>query len=115
MKYFIKFGQNIPVEARVKQTATGDTVAYSIDGVGYLLKIEKEKIVHKTLGDGLDIEFSEGKRTVGRIKCGSSFAPYDVYCRRLKIEEDERGKTVTVEFNDGDGQKAVNIFLFTKN
>lgn len=115
MEYFIKFGQNAPVAAKVKQTSAGVSVAYSLNGVGFLLKIESGKLVHKTLGDGLDVEFSEGKRTVGRIKCGTSSAPYDVYCRRLRIEEAEANKSVTVEFDDGDGQKTVNIFLFAKN
>lgn len=114
MEYFIKFGQNAPVGAKIKQVGACLTVGYELNGCGYLLKIEEDKITHKTLGDGLDIEFVAGKRTVGRIKCGSSFAPYDVYCHKLNVVTEGQNKSVSVAFDDGDGVKSVQILLFAK-
>lgn len=114
MEYFIKFGQSAPVAAKLKRVGTTLTVGYELNGSGYLLKIEEGKITHKTLGDGLDIEFVGGKRTVGRLKCGSSFAPYDVFCHKLSVVEDGQNKSVSLIFDDGDGIKEVHILLFAK-
>ncbi|MGN1060134.1 MAG: hypothetical protein ACI4QN_00225 [Candidatus Coproplasma sp.] len=111
MEYLIKFGQNAPVSAKVRRTGGVLTVLYSLEDTDFLLKIEQDKIVHKTLGDGLEIEFIQGKRTVGRIKCGDAAAPYEVFCSRLKIEDFGSGKNVAVVFDDGDGQKSVEISL----
>lgn len=115
MEYSIKFGLNAPVPAKVKRAGEVLTILYRLDDTDYLLKIESDKIVHKTLGDGLEIEFVQGKKCVGRLKLGSDFAPYEVYCSYLKIEDFGSDKKVTVVFDDGDGQKRVDISLIAKD
>ena len=111
MEYSIKFGLNAPVPAKVKSVGEVLTILYRLDDTDYLLKIESDKIMHKTLGDGLEIEFIQGKRCVGRLKCGANFAPYEVYCSSVKIEDLGSGKNITVVFDDGDGQNTVDISL----
>ncbi|MGN0805745.1 MAG: hypothetical protein ACI4MC_01795 [Candidatus Coproplasma sp.] len=115
MEYFIKFGQNAPVNAKVRRTGEVVTVLYNLNGTDFLLKIGQGKVVHKTLGDGLEVEFIQGKRTVGRLKCGNMSAPYEVYCSFLKTEDFGSGKNVTVAFDDGDGIKTVEISLIAKD
>ncbi len=114
MEYLIKFGQNAPVKAKVKRTGENITALYCLDGTDFLLKIEKDKIVHKALGDGLEVEFVQGKRTVGRIKFSNTSAPYEVYCSYLNIQDFGLGKDITVVFDDGDGRKSVDISLIAK-
>ncbi|MGN0823541.1 MAG: hypothetical protein ACI4MB_00575 [Candidatus Coproplasma sp.] len=114
MEYFIKFGQNAPVKAKVKLTGETITVLYALDGADFLLKIEKDKVVHKALGDGLEVEFVQGKRTVGRIKLSNASAPYEVYCSYLNIQDFGLGKDIIVVFDDGDGRKSVDISLIAK-
>lgn len=115
MEYSIKYGFNAPVPAKVKSVGGALTVLYRLNDVDFLLKVDKDKIVHKTLGDGLEIEFVQGKKCVGRLKCGANSAPYEVYCSYLKIKDLGESKDVTVIFNDGDGQKRVDISLIAKN
>ncbi|MGN1104115.1 MAG: hypothetical protein ACI4QI_04490 [Candidatus Coproplasma sp.] len=115
MEYLIKFADSTPVPAKVKSVGGVLTVLYSLNDTDFLLKIDRDKIVHKTLGDGLEIEFVQGKKCVGRLKCGSNSAPYEVYCSMLKIQDLGVDKLITVLFNDGDGQKRVNISLIAKN
>lgn len=115
MEYSIKFGLNTPVPAKVKSVGDALTVLYKLCDTDYLLKIDSGKIVHKTLGDGLEIEFIQGKKCIGRLKCGANSAPYEVYCSYLKIEDFGSDKKVTVVFDDGDGQKRVDISLIAKN
>lgn len=111
MGCFIKFGQNEPVVAKVKRIGEAVTALYRLNDTDFLLKIDGEKIVHKTLGDGLEIEFIQGKRCIGRLKCGANFAPYEVYCSSVKIEDLGSGKNITVVFDDDDGQNTVDISL----
>ncbi|MGN0808183.1 MAG: hypothetical protein ACI4MN_07050 [Candidatus Coproplasma sp.] len=115
MEYLIKFGEFAPVNAKVKRIGEETTVLYRLNDSDFLLKIDGQKILHKTLGDGLEIEFIQGKRSVGRLKCGTNFAPYEVYCSSVKIENLSTGKNVTVVFDDGDGEKVVKISLIAKN
>lgn len=115
MEYYIKFGEFAPVNAKVKRIGEETTILYRLNDTEFLLKIYGKKIVHKTLGDGLEIEFIQGKRCVGRLKCGSNFAPYEVYCSLLKIENVSTGINLTVVFDDGDGEKIVKISLIAKN
>lgn len=114
MEYFIKFGQNAPVKAKVKRTGETITALYRLEDTDFLLKIDGDKIVHKALGDGLEVEFVQGKRNVGKIKCGNVSAPYEVYCCYLKIRDFGLGKNISVTFDDGDGEKSVDISLIAK-
>ncbi|MGN0813205.1 MAG: hypothetical protein ACI4MQ_06845 [Candidatus Coproplasma sp.] len=115
MDYTIKFGNNPPVAAKVKRVGEALTVLYRLNDTDFLLKTDGEKILHKTLGDGLEIEFIQGKRTVGRLKCGGVSAPYEVYCSSLTIEDFGAGRKITVVFDDGDGRKRVDISLVASN
>lgn len=115
MQYSIKFGFNPPVDAKVKRIGEELTVLYRLNDTDFLLKIDGEKITHKTLGDGLEIQFIQGKKCIGRLKCGESFAPYEVFCTCVKVADLGLDKNITVVFDDGDGQKIVKISLITKN
>lgn len=115
MNYFIKFGDNPAVAAKVKKVGEVLTALYSLNDTDFLLKIDGQKITHKTLGDGLEIEFVQGKRCVGRLKCGGNFAPYEVFCSTVKVQDLGSDKNVTVVFDDGDGQKRVYISLIASD
>ncbi len=109
MKYIITFGQNAPVEARGEYADGTLTLCYASDGADYILGISPEKLVHKTAGDGLSLEFIGGRRTVGTLRCGSSSAPYPIYCNRLKVKEVGGVTAVAVAFDDGGIQREINI------
>ncbi len=114
MQYFLKFGQAAPVNAEGDFVDGALTVEYELEGTRYILKVEPRKVLHKTVGDGLEVEFIHGKRTVGVLKCGNSSAPYPVFCSMLKIAESGLNRDITVVFNDGDCTKTVNIKLISK-
>ncbi|MGN1372870.1 MAG: hypothetical protein ACI4VK_02345 [Candidatus Coproplasma sp.] len=115
MEYSIKFADSAPVPAKVRRAGEVLTVLYRLNDTDFLLKIDGERVVHKTLGDGLEIEFVHGRRCVGRLKCGSNSAPYEVYCSLLEVKDFGSGKNVTVVFDDGDGLKRVDISLIANN
>lgn len=109
MNYTITFGQNAPADARGEYADGALTLYYRSGGADYILVISPEKVVHKTVGDGLSLEFVGGRRTVGTLRCGSSSAPYPIYCNRLKVEEAGGVTTVAVAFDDGGIRREINI------
>lgn len=115
MEYLIKFADNTPVPAKVKRVGETITALYRFEDTDFLLRIEKNKVVHKALGDGLEVEFVHGKRSVGRLKCGNLSAPYVIFRSYIKVRDVGLNKDITVVFDGEDGRKRVEISLIAIN
>ncbi len=111
MKYLLSFGGNPPVEADGGYDGETLTLRYSLDGSDFVLSASPRKLLHETVGDGLTLEFEEGKRTAGTLRSGAMTAPYPVYCTRLNINCTETRTEISVTFTDGDSERAISILI----
>lgn len=111
MEYLLTFGQNPPLTAEGKIEGGILSLGYAIGGLSFVLEISPRKVCHKTLGDGLSLEFIEGRRTEGTLRCGGSVAPYPIFCTRLSVEGKDGALRVRVVFIDGGEKRTTDILV----
>lgn len=114
MDCLVKFGGNPPVKGRGRTAGDTLTVEYELNGAPFILAVSPDRVLHKAVGDGLEVEFIGGQKTVGVLRCGENTAPYPVFCSSLQVKDEGSDKRVTVVFDDGDSQKTVTVSLRIK-
>lgn len=115
MKYLLSFGGNQPVEAEGSYDGETLTFNYVLDGTNFILAVSPDSVFHQTVGDGLTLEFTEGKRTVGTLRSGQFSAPYPIYCNKLKIDRTENDISIEIAFSDGAENRAICVRILRRN
>lgn len=111
MEYLLSFGQNPPVGAQGGYDGDKLTLNYALDGSSFILEVSPEKVCHRTVGDGLSLEFIGGKRTEGTLRYGGNSAPYPIYCTRLDVTEADGKIRICVAFLDGEAERQIDIVV----
>jgi len=115
MKYLLSFGDNSPVEAEGNEDGETLTLRYTLDGANFILAVSPCKVLHQTVGDGLTLEFEEGKRTVGTLRSGQFSAPYPIYCNKLDVSRTESRIFINIDFTDGEEKRAIGVRILRRN